>query len=48
MGALSHLLDLLGWSQLSPDERFLACCGAASGLGVALLLAVCWPRRRAR
>jgi hypothetical protein len=47
MGALRHLLELLGWSQLSPDERFLTGCGAAGGLGVALLLwAVFCGRRR--
>ena len=48
MGALRQLLDVLGWSQLDPDERFLAGCGAAGGLGLALLLAVLWPRRGAR
>ena len=49
MGALRQLLDLLGWGQLSPDERFLAGCGAAGGLGLALLLmTVFWPRRGAR
>ena len=35
---LRHALDVLGWSQLDPDERFLAGCGAAGGLGLALLL----------
>ena len=45
LAALRHALDLLGWSQLSPDEQFLALCGAASGLGLALLLvALYWPR----
>ena len=49
MGALRHVLDLLGWGQLSPDEKFLALCGAASGLGLVLLLmAVFRPRRGAR
>ena len=46
MGALRHALDLLGWGQLGPDERFLALCGAAGGLGVALLLRVLFGGRR--
>jgi hypothetical protein len=49
MAILRHALDVLGWSQLSPDQQFLALIGAASGLGLALLLmAACWPRRGAR